>query len=707
MRKLRVPLIAAAAALVIAAGVYAVKARSTSEAASAPVAAGADLIAVMPLSAISDSSLARLGQDLVVTLSANLDGVGSLHTVDAATLLMRARKLPSPLPLADARSAARKLGAKSVLTGTLLKQGDRVRASVTLHRVESDSAIASASAVAAAGDIATITDSLTWGLLQQVWRRGKAPSPTLSAVTTRSVDALRAFLDGERHHQRLEADAALAGYRHAFELDSNFVQAYLRYHFVNSWRLSPPDSAVDQRLMALKDRLPERERLYLEMNGRPGTVPERIANWKALAERYPDYPPILSAAADPIIHSGPYFGIPIGDARQYLDRVEELAPEDADARFHRILIVGPTGSPDSIMATTANGARSMGPPWGLVLGLTKRLYEAQLNGTPPPPLDAAFPATRALVEESRGRNPFYTLLGTLGAFEPNFADYRLRALASVRAAGIYSGDFATASTLGEGMLRISRGDWAGGLRALRRTEESDLPLADRMTGARLAGLGVWLDAVEVATADSALHRARAITSSDTVQTDRLELQWLDGLLGVVQGEEPRMLRAHRALMTDTTRRARSVARSLAGLWLARTNAEAGADSLKKVEDELMRVGAWTGSVIAIDRLAVARALRKRGKPAEVERYLMWPDAAANATRNVVVKFALSPLVSYERGVAFDEAGDRRSAAFHLQKFLVAYDQPPPAHRGLVEDARKRLAVLGQADAPARKAVAPR
>jgi len=372
------------------------------------------------------------------------------------------------------------------------------------------------------------------------------------------------------------------------------------------------------------------------------------------------------------------------------------------------MIVAPTGTPDSIMASMANAARAMGPPWGLVLGLSTRLYEAQLNGTPPPPLDAAFPVARALAEESRRQNPFYTLLGTLGSSEPDFADYRLRALASVRAAGIYSGDIEKSSTLGEGMLRISRGDWAGGLRALRRTEESSLSLADRMTSARLAGLGAWLDAVNVATADSALQRARTITTKDTVPTDRLELQWLDGLLGVVQGDEPRMRRAHRALLTDTTQRARSVARSLSGLWLqARGDAEAGADSLKAVEDELMRVGGWTGSVIAIDRLAVSRALRKRGKPGEVERYLMWTDAAPNATRSLVLKIALTPLVRYERGVAFDEAGDRQAAALQLQKFLTAYDQPPASHRALVEDARKRLAALSRTDAPARKAVAPR
>jgi len=34
----------------------------------------------------------------------------------------------------------------------------------------------------------------------------------------------------------------------------------------------------------------------------------------------------------------------------------------------------------------------------------------------------------------------------------------------------------------------------------------------------------------------------------------------------------------------------------------------------------------------------------------------------------------------------------------------AYDQPPPAHRGLVEDAKKRLATLEKTDAPPRRAV---
>jgi TolB-like protein len=698
----RIPLIAAAMAAAVAGGVYAVYAAMSSakqQAVPAAVTAGADLIAVMPLGAVSDTSLARLGQDLVVTLSANLDGVGSLHTVDAATLLMRARKLASPLPLASARTLARELGARSVLTGTLINHGDLVRAAVTLHLVGSDSAIASASAVAAAGDIAAITDSLTWRILQQIWRHGKAPSPVLAGLTTRSVDALRAFLDGERHFQRLEVEAALNDYRRAFELDTNFVQAYMRYQGVNGWRAAPWDTAVGRRLAALRGRLPERERRLLATHALRLPVLERIAELRKLAAEYPEYPPILMAAADPIIHSGPFHGIPISDAQPFLDRLEELMPEHADTRYHKAALMESIAAPESLTVSLKNAAAVMGPPLAEIFQLTVRLYEAQLGGRPAPPLDAAVPAARALAVASRGQNPYYSSLGSLGSVDASFADYRLRALAKVREAGIYSGDLARASTLSEGALRMSRGDWAGGLRALRIAEQSSLSLGDRMTSARLACLGAWLGAVEIAAADSALQRVLALPRDGANVIDRVELHWLDGLLAVMHGDEPRMRHAQRALLTDTAAVARRAARALAGHWLARTDAEAGADTLRAVSDDGMRTGRFVASLEATGRLAVARALRKRGQPDAVERYLMWPDAMASEPRNLMPKIALVPLVSYERGLALEEAGDRRAAVFQLQRFVSAYDQPPAGHRALVEDARKRLGTLRTSDAP--------
>src|SRR6185312_12864246 len=46
--------------------------------------------------------------------------------------------------------------------------------------------------------IVALTDSVTHKLLRQVWQRGEAPTPSLeAALETRSVPALRAFLEGE------------------------------------------------------------------------------------------------------------------------------------------------------------------------------------------------------------------------------------------------------------------------------------------------------------------------------------------------------------------------------------------------------------------------------------------------------------------------------------------------------------------------------
>ncbi len=338
-----------AAVALLAAGAWWVLGRKDTSATS--ISGDASAIAVMPLSAISDSSLARLGQDLVVTLSTTLDGVGELHTVDAPTLLLNTRNAPSPLPLDRARAIATRLGAGSVLTGTLIHESGQVRAAVALYRVGDDTAIARASTLAPAEDISALTDSLTWQVLRQVWRGGAPPSPVLTGLTTSSFAALRHFLDGERHFQELDVDAAMAEYRRAFELDSTFVQAYLRYDAARTWSLQEPDSAAHARLLALASRLPDRERLWLEATQQTGPLPEQVARWQELIRRYPDYPPILMSGVDGIVHSGPVYGIDLAGALPVLTRLARLTPDNADVWMHE-------GAVEEALGKSAEAAQS-------------------------------------------------------------------------------------------------------------------------------------------------------------------------------------------------------------------------------------------------------------------------------------------------------------------------------------------------------------
>ena len=212
-----------------------------------PAKPAVDVIAVMPLGTTGDSALARLGRDLVVTLSANLDGVGELRAVDPLTVIARAPQAQD-LRLDRAQAVGRELGARSVLHGALVHEGALVRASMVLAPVDGGEPIARVSAVAAVDSIRMLTDLLTKEILERVWRRGRAPSAVLSEVTTSSNEALRAFLAGERFFDRFQSDSAIAEYTRATQADTMFAQAYLRIDEIRNRSLLPPDTAVRRRL---------------------------------------------------------------------------------------------------------------------------------------------------------------------------------------------------------------------------------------------------------------------------------------------------------------------------------------------------------------------------------------------------------------------------------------------------------------------------
>ncbi|MES2523243.1 MAG: serine/threonine-protein kinase [Gemmatimonadota bacterium] len=694
----RWPRAAGAIAVAAIAIVGAIWVRAGAGAEAPQVADGAELIAVMPLGAASDSSLARLGNDLAVTISANLDGVGALRSIDAATLLMRARTLPSPMPLLDAEQLAKELGARSVMTGTLVREGSRVRATVALRLVGSDSTLAKGTALAPAENIAALTDSLSWALLQGVWRKGdKAPSPLLAGLTTASFDALRAFLDGEARFQRLDSQGALNEYRRAFELDSNFAQAYLRYDYVNDWMLRSSDSVVHRRLLALTNKLPERERLWVDMRERELPLPARVAAWTALSQRYPDYPPFLMAAADPIVHFGPIHGIPISDARPMLDRLDQLVPDHADTQLHQAILAGAISAPAEAAEAFTKAGGMMSGAFGAFVRLNGDLVRAHAAGTPMPPVERGVQLAQAWAAEGVNRPGALTLAGVSG-FPSAPIPYQLEIVGRVRRAGIHAGAMEKATGLGEGALLAARGNWAAAMEAAQRTDDSALPVTVRMAAARIAALGAWLQAVDVSAADRVVRDARASMLAIADRRDRAELLWLDGTMGIVLGDEQRVRAAVSALAEDTLLLNRHTGRSLTGLWLHRSDPDAAGDSLRAVTDDVMRTGQYVVAAEALNRLVIARLLRKRDQPSKVERYLMWPDGGMNSPAAFSVSMAVGPVTAYERASAAEAAGDRAAAIRHYRTFVERYDQPPPAHRAMVDDGKQRLAALLRTDA---------
>src|SRR5262249_28627721 len=96
------------------------------------------------------------------------------------------------------------------------------------------------------------------------WQREGAPTPSLTAVTTRSIPALRAFLEGERAIVEGHWRAAPAAYERAFTEDSTFLLAYWRYALARSYWHESVDPGIRAKYRENRGRFPPRDRMLIE-----------------------------------------------------------------------------------------------------------------------------------------------------------------------------------------------------------------------------------------------------------------------------------------------------------------------------------------------------------------------------------------------------------------------------------------------------------
>jgi tetratricopeptide (TPR) repeat protein len=252
-------LVAVAALLVVGLGLFAYRLRATEQ----TVAPAAEIIAILPFAA-AGSDMAELSEGMVQLLSTNLDQVGGLRTLDPTRVLRawseggsRRRSEPEALEL------GRRLGAGSVLTGDIVAAGDDVRLTSVLRGLNGRE-IARASVTGPRSDVLLLTDSLSNRLLRAIWRsRSPIPQLRIAAITTSDLDAIRAYLEGERHFRTLHFDSAIVALGRAVELDSTFALAHRRLAESYGWRgdLDSPLRLEEEAAAArLAERLPERER---------------------------------------------------------------------------------------------------------------------------------------------------------------------------------------------------------------------------------------------------------------------------------------------------------------------------------------------------------------------------------------------------------------------------------------------------------------
>lgn len=671
------------------------------------IAAAASAIAVLPAVPVTeDSALARLGRELAVTLGANLDGIGRIRTTPAITVLAHADEAARSLE--HGARVARRLGARSVLHGSLLRSGSDVRLDLVLLDAEDLDPLASATATAPAEDIVALTDSAALALLRSVWREGPMPAPSLSEITTRSLPALRAYLEGEAAFARGEYPEAVEAYERAFAEDPTFWFAYWRSLYPRLYEGRGLDSATLAVAFDHRHELPEPERLLVESFA-VGTTRERLSILQRLTQRFPDYWPGWWEYGDELVHRGPYLGTTYGDARAALERVVELNPGFASGWEHLFWVA--VFQRDTARAPQAvRRLERLATPGSFrfnsdMLPYLHALEQLLRNGGAFTEQGVLRIARDALAIHAGGAPIRPEALAT-GFVEFGFPRAQLQFADAITTEGA-AGELAAAQWLGRSLAWAARGAWPW---ALEDAERWTGLSADPWAGLRAYGLatvGASLGAVEPETAGR-LRAAAVRSRASNTPEGRAELAWLDGILAYLQGDEQALAAAAAALRESGAPARARLERSLGAFRLAAAGDRNGAARrLAALEEEtaaglVALYGARTPSphlsnLSAVNRLTAARWLLESGDTSRAERLLSWHEAIGPIDPAELINRTVEPIALLERARIEEARGRDSLARAHYAAFLERYDHPPPAHGALVEGALQALRRLSIAE----------
>jgi len=693
LARLAVPLVVAVVAVVAVVVVALLGRRSRERPAGAPPAHDAEAtVAVLPFAVRGDSGMQYLREGLATLLSTNLDGADELRSVESRAVIEAAGSQQELSP-GRARSIAGHFGASLFILGDVTTAGDRVRLTAQLYdRRTSAAPLARAAAEGPASDLFTLTDELAIKLLASRLTGARNRLARTAAMTTRSVAALKGYLDGEREFQAGRHASAVPAFQRAVAEDSNFALAYYRLSTAADWtgRVDLARSAAEAAVRH-RDRLTEHDALLADgyLAWRRGEIDEAERLFRDVLDERPDDLEAWFRLGDLLFHANPLRGRSATEARTAFERVLRLDPDDGEALMHLARIAfleGRTKEAD----TLANRLLALTPQVDV---LEMRAFRAFALAD----RDAQKRVTRELMDGAGGVTAPSALQVAVYLDDLDGAERFASALAQparsrdVRAAG-YRMLSRTA---------LARGQWSGAGRYLDQSAALDSTAALEYRSIFAALPFVPVPRGELEDLRAALrswqatdrpgepsHTAAHVGMHGIIRLHRL------GLVSARLGDVSAALRYAAELERATDSPTGSSERGAFAHTLARSvrahaalAARRPAEALEHLVAARWEPAAPVFEAEALDRFTRAELLRRLGRPDEA---LGWYEAMAQRASYELVYLAPAELAQAD---IYAARGEGAKAAQHYRRFLALWKDCDPLLHPVVAEARRRLAAI--------------
>ena len=294
-----------------------------------------NVIAVFPFTVRAPADMHYLQEGMADLISTKLDGAGDLRTVDPGSVLTRAATLgTAPPDPAAVRPIAQALGAGAFLLGSVVADGERILLRATLHETFGTAERRVDAEAGADAGIFDLVDDLVRRLLASQTQSLGGHLTRLGAMTTDSLPALRAYLDGERAFRRGRAHESRSHYSGAAALDADFALAHYRLAAAHA-ACGNPVAALQgaERATAGARRLNPHTRLLLAAQAAllRGQLPEAERLCQRLLADRPDDVEAWYRLARVLLDGNRFRGRPEAEARIPLERACALDPRHVAA----------------------------------------------------------------------------------------------------------------------------------------------------------------------------------------------------------------------------------------------------------------------------------------------------------------------------------------------------------------------------------------
>jgi tetratricopeptide (TPR) repeat protein len=303
----------------------------------------AEGIAIVPFT-VRGAELEMWGYGLVDVLSTNLDDVGGYRTIDSRTVMARWNEAVADGEIADLATildVARATGARYVINGSVLGIGADVRLAADVYEVASGVEVGSGQVEGPADSVVSLANRLAVQALQALLAEDGGESVTARAamsLTTASLPALKAYLEGEAYYRQADFDRAVEAYERALVEDPEMALAHFRLGDAYGWAENiASDRGIEHLLEAqrLGERLTTRDRAIMEGNVAllMGDL-SAVAGVRETTRRYPDDPDAWFLLSEFYFHHWDSLLLDWDDIGRVFERPVELEPGFAPYYIH-------------------------------------------------------------------------------------------------------------------------------------------------------------------------------------------------------------------------------------------------------------------------------------------------------------------------------------------------------------------------------------